>query len=253
MESIGLDLRSWMDKGLLAFDAARPTSFGLETHLVRIHHRIHNFKPAVVAIDPVTALLHSGTPLETRSMLLRLVDHLKASGITTVMTALTKGSEDPEGTAVDISSLVDSWLLLRDIETGGERNRGLSVLKARGLAHSNQIREFLLTDSGIQLRDVYLGEGGMVTGSARLASEARQASALIAEEQEMQRRKLAIERKRKVLEAQITLLQLELDTETEDLEQLSAQRRTRLEKAQEDRRKLARSRFSEEKSERARS
>src|SRR6202035_3156908 len=123
--------------------------------------------------DPLTALLHSGRESEAKSMLLRLVDFLKEEQITALMT--TSGSDALEQTEVNISSLVDTWLLVRDIETGGERNRGLYILKARGLAHSNQIREFLLTGHGIELREVYLGDAGLLTGSARLSQEAKDA------------------------------------------------------------------------------
>ena len=160
MRSIGFDLGRWVKKGLLHFHASRPTTFGLEMHLAKIHKVIQDFDPRNVVLDPVTALLHSGSTAETKSMLLRLVDFLKTSGITALMTTLTSGSGALEQTEVNISSLVDTWLLLRDLESGGERNRGLYILKARGIAHSNQIREFVLTGHGAELREVYLGDAG---------------------------------------------------------------------------------------------
>ncbi len=196
MASIGMDLNRWIDAGLLAIDAARPTTFGLETHLVRMHKLIQEFAPGVVVVDPVTALLGSGTELEARSMLLRLIDFLKANGITALLTTLTQGAGLLEETTVNISSLVDSWLLLRDIESGGERNRGLR--------------------------------------SARVSREAHDASAALAEQQELERKQLAIERKRKALEGQIAMLQLDLDRENDELQQLGAQRQKRLDKLQGD-------------------
>jgi circadian clock protein KaiC len=178
-------------------------------------------------------------------MLLRLVDFLKANGTTALLSALTRGSAALEETTANISSLVDCWLLLRDIESGGERNRGLYVLKARGLAHSNQIREFLLTSQGIQLREVYLGEAGLLTGSARVAKEAQDATAGMAERQELERRQAAIERKRKAIEAQIAMLQLELGTEDDALQQLAAQQQARAEKASNDTGAMAKSRSAD--------
>ncbi|MCL5745904.1 MAG: circadian clock protein KaiC, partial [Acidobacteria bacterium] len=156
MRSIGLDLERWIKKGLLQFHATRPTSLGLELHLVKIHKLVNDFAPAVVVVDPMNALVHAGGEA-AGSMLLRLVDFFKGRGITALMTTLTSGGSAQERTDTEISSLIDTWLLLRDIESGGERNRGLYVLKARGLAHSNQIREFLLTSHGIEVRKAYLG------------------------------------------------------------------------------------------------
>ncbi len=241
MRSIGLDLGRWVDKGLLQIHAARPTTFGLEMHLVKIHNIISEVDPSIVVVDPVTGLLHSGTASETRSMLLRLVDYLKEKQITALMTTLT-GTEAQEETEVNISSLVDAWLLLRDIESGGERNRGLYILKARGVAHSNQIREFLLTDHGIELREVYLGEAGLLTGSARVTQEAKDASATLSAHQEIERKQLLLERRRKALEAQIAALQLDLETEEQESRQLASQEVLKLKKSEQDRDQMARSR-----------
>jgi circadian clock protein KaiC len=242
MRSIGLDLRRWVDKGLLRFHASRPTTFGLEMHLVKIHKIIREFAPSIVVVDPVTALLHSGTAPEARSMLLRLVDFLKEKQITALMTTLTSGSDALEQTAVNISSLVDTWLLLRGIESGGELNRGLYILKSRGVAHSNQIREFLLTDHGVELREVYLGEAGLLTGSARVTQEGKDASAALVARQEIERKQLLLERKRKALDAQIAALQLELETEEQESRLLIAQEELKLKKWEQDRSEMARSR-----------
>jgi circadian clock protein KaiC len=175
-------------------------------------------------------------------MLLRLVDFLKEQKITALMTTLTSGSDAQEQTEVNLSSLVDVWLLLRDIESGGERNRGLYILKARGLAHSNQIREFLLTDHGIELREVYLGEAGLLTGSARVTQEAKDATGALAARQEIERKEFLLERKRKALEAQIAALQLEIETESQESRQLITQEELKLKKFEQDRDKMAASR-----------
>ena len=243
MRSIGIDLQQWIDKGLLYVAAARPTMFGLEMHLVKIHQLVEEFRPSIVVVDPVTGLLQSGSASETRSMLLRLVDFLKERQITALMTTLNASTDALERTEVDISSLVDAWLLLRDIESGGERNRGLYILKARGLAHSNQIREFLLTSHGVELRDVYLGDAGLLTGSARLAQEARDASAAMLARQEVQRKRLLLERKKRVLDSQIAALQLELETEEQEARQLTDEEDLKVRKGEQDRNEMARSRF----------
>lgn len=242
MRSIGIDLECWVAKGLLHFRASRPTTFGLEMHLVKIHKIIREIDPSIVVVDPVTGLLQSGTAAETRSMLLRLVDFLKEKQITALMTTLTSASDAQEQTEVNISSLVDTWLLLRDIESGGERNRGLYILKARGIAHSNQIREFLLTDRGAELREVYLGEAGLLTGSARVTQEGKDASAALVARQEIERKQLLLERKRKALDAQIAALQLDLETEEQESRQLLAQEELKLKKWEHDRSDMARSR-----------
>ena len=243
MLSIGIDLRRWFDKGLLRFHSVRPTTFGLEMHLVKVHKIIKEFDPSIVAVDPVTALLHAGTTFETRSILLRLIDFLKERQITTLLTTLTSDSIGQEQTQIDISSLVDAWLLLRDIESGGERNRGIYILKARGVAHSNQIREFLLTNHGVELREVYLGEAGLLTGSARVTQEARDASAALLGRQEIERKQLLLQRKRTALDAQIAALQLDLETEEQESRQLIAQEQLRLAKWEQDRGEMANSRF----------
>lgn len=242
MRSIGIDLGRWIDKGLLQFHGARASTFGLEMHLVKMHRIIDDFAPTIVVVDPVTALLHAGTQAAARSMLLRMMDFLKERQITALMTTLTGGGDAQEQTEVEISSLVDAWLLLRDIESGAERNRGLYLLKARGVAHSNQIREFLLTSHGVELREVYLGESGLLTGSARVAQESKDAAEALLARQEIDRIKLLMERKRKAVEAQESALQLELVTEENQSKQLIAQEEFKLLKLQEARNEIAKSR-----------
>lgn len=171
MRSIGLDLTPLVRKGLLRFHAARPSAYGLEMHLVTLHKQVKEFKPAVVVIDPITTFLGTSSTREAEGMLMRLIDFLKFEGITAVFTSLTHGGDAVETSTAAVSSLIDTWLLLRDLESDGERNRGLYVLKSRGMAHSNQIREFLLTDKGVALIDVYRGAGGVLVGSARRSAQ----------------------------------------------------------------------------------
>ncbi len=242
MLSIGINLGRWINSGMLRFHAARPTAFGLEMHLVTMHKIIANFDPGIVVVDPVTGLIESGTESETRSMLLRLIDSLKQKQITALMTTLTGGAAAQEQSEVNISSLVDTWLLLRDIESGGERNRGLYILKSRGGAHSNQIREFLLTDRGVELRKVYLGETGLLTGSARVAREASDASQALRAAQDIEARQCVLDRKRKAIEAQIDVLRFELQTEEEESRRLIAQQQLELNKRAQDQLEMARSR-----------
>lgn len=211
MRSIGLNLEQWTKKDLLRFHAVRPTLFGLENHLTQIHKAVSSFKPSVVIVDPISSLVVGNNDIEVKAMLVRLVDFFKLHFITSFFTSLTGGDDALEHTNVAISSLIDSWILLRDIELGGERNRGMYVLKSRGMAHSNQIREFVLTPHGIELKDVYVGSEGVLTGSARLAREAQKQAEQVAQREEMERKKLELLRKRKVLEAQIAALHAEYE------------------------------------------
>jgi circadian clock protein KaiC len=208
MRSIGMDLERWVKKGLLYIESARPTAFGLEMHLVRMHHLLKTHKPDVVVIDPISSLLPGGSEHDVQALVLRIVDFLKHSGATGFFTALN-AEDDLQSTALSISSLVDAWILLRNIEVNGERNRLLYVLKSRGMAHSNQIREFLLTHRGVRLREVYLGPGGVLTGSARVAREADERRAEIQRQQEIQDRERAITASLRAVEAKIAALQAE--------------------------------------------
>jgi circadian clock protein KaiC len=228
MRSIGIDLKRWVGQGLLHFHAVRPSTFGLEMHLVKMHKIIAEVKPDIVVADPVTALLYAGSNAETRSMLLRLVDFLKTQQITALLTTLSNASEPNEQTQVEVSSVVDTWILLRDIESGGERNRGLYVLKARGLAHSNQIREYVITGRGLTFREVYLGADGLLTGSARMAQEAKDAYDVVLANDEIKSKRAALQRRSKILEAQIAGLRLELETQDHELQQLAMQDERRL-------------------------
>jgi circadian clock protein KaiC len=219
MRSIGIDLQPWVRKGLLLFQAARPTYGGIEEHLLVTHKRITSFQPSVVVVDPVTNLIMVSTPNEVRSMLTRLVDFLKTQGITSIFTSLTAGGGPLEASEVDVSSLMDTWLVLVSIEVGGERNRALYVLKSRGMEHSNQIREFLLTDHGLRLLDVYLGPEGVLTGSARLSQEEREKTAATSRRQELESRRRELERAHRSFEARMATLRAEQEAEEERIQQ----------------------------------
>ena len=218
MRSIGLDLKQWQDAGLLRFLASRPSLHGLEMHLVQIMRLVSEFKPALVIIDPIFNLIDMGSVAEINSILIRLIDHLKTLQITTFFSNLTTGEKSSsEATDVGISSLIDTWLFVQDIESSGERNRGLYVLKSRGMAHSNQIREFQLTDNGILLQEVYLGPGGVLTGSLRLSQESEERATALLLDQEINSQQMQLERKRNAMEARVTALQAELQAEEEEL------------------------------------
>ena len=210
MQSIGIDLEKWTKKGLLFHDAWRPTQFGIEMHLLRIHRLIERLKPKCVVIDPITNLITGSSEREVYSMLVRLIDFLKGAGITAVFVSLTGGGDDLEETNVGVSSLTDTWILLRDVELNGERNRCLYVLKSRGMAHSNQVREFVMTNQGIRLIPAYIGAGGVLTGSSRLSQEARERAEAVGRVQEKRRRQEELNRKRTALQAQISSLQAEV-------------------------------------------
>ena len=185
MRSIGLDLAPLVKKGVLRFHATRPSEYGLEMHLATLHKLVKEFQPRVVVVDPITTFLNNaGTSREAEGMLTRLIDFLKSQQITGVFTSLTRGGNAIEASQTSVSSLIDTWLLVRDIEVAGERNRGLYVLKSRGMAHSNQIREFVLTDRGIDLLDVRVGPEGVLIGSRRLAQEAREHAATAKRQQD---------------------------------------------------------------------
>jgi circadian clock protein KaiC len=227
MGSVGIELRSAIDKGLLRIEASRPTSFGLETHLAIVHKAVREFAPRAVVLDPITTLSSAGMVRDAYAVLTRLVDQLKSEGITLLMTSLTSGADDLEQTNVGITSLVDTWLLVRDIELGGERNRGLYVLKSRGMAHSNQIREFVIGSDGLNLLDVYRGPEGALTGSMRLAHEARERADAMAREHSREARARERERERAVLEARIAALRDEFEAGRLDADALARDDATR--------------------------
>jgi circadian clock protein KaiC len=242
MSSIGINLERWVKRGLLRFHASRPTARGLEMHLVTMNKEITEFQPSVVIVDPVTNLISTGTSKEVESTLTRLIDFLKSRQITLFFTSLSHGKLNVQSSEAAISSLMDTWILLKDIESSGERNRGIYILKSRGMAHSNQIREFRITDNGVYLSDVYLGPAGVLTGSARTAQEAREASEASARRDEIVRREQALERKRVALEAQVAALRVEFAAEEEEFRTILAQEKTISTTIDDQRREMARAR-----------
>jgi len=227
MGSIGMDLDRWVKKGLLEFHSARPSLYGLEMHLVTFHKAIEAFNPRIFIVDPISNLINVGTASEVKSILTRLIDYLKMQKISTLLTDLTHFGSSLERTSEEISSLIDTWLLLRDIELNGERNRGLYILKSRGMPHSNQIQEFLLSNQGIDLVDIYTGSGEVLTGSARAIQNAKEKASELARQHEVDRKFREQERKRKALEAKIAALRAELDAESEELGLMGEEERRR--------------------------
>ena len=217
MRSIGLDVQQYVDSGLLNFHASRPTLYGLEMHLVAMHKHIRLFKPDTVVLDPITNLITIGSVGDVKSMLVRLIDFLMEEQITVMFTALSLNTIVNEQTDEGVSSLVDAWLLVRDIEFNGERNRGMYVMKSRGMKHSNQVREFLITDTGLSLVDVYLGPDGVLTGSAREAEQLKENTGKALHDYALNRKDREIVRKRKVLESKIAGLQTEFESVEEEL------------------------------------
>lgn len=242
MCSIGINLEPYVKEGLLQFHATRPTNYGLETHLATSIKLVNNFEPDVVILDPINALVTGENQTEVKAMLLRLVDFLKMKGVTAFFTSLTSAGDIVEITDVYISSLIDTWLLLRDIEIGGERNRGLYVLKSRGMEHSNQIREFRLTNHGIELLDVYVGAEGVLTGSARLSQETKDDAEQLLRKQEIGRKQFELERKREAMEAQIVMLRSEFEAEESEALKVIGIEKVRDEHFTQDKARMAKSR-----------
>jgi circadian clock protein KaiC len=242
MRSIGVDLEPHVKSGRLQFHMSRPSLHGLETHLATMHKAIKEFDPHVVIVDPISNLMDVSSASESQSMLVRLIDHLKMHQITAFFTSLNSGGDALEQTNMGVSSLVDTWILLRDIELGGERNRSLYILKSRGMAHSNQLREFVLSEQGVRLLPAYLGPEGVLTGSARLAQESKEKAQEQIREEEMRRKLREIERKRRAVQMRIEELKAEYEAEAAELELLVSQDRGRSQQLMSDRNDMAKSR-----------
>lgn len=245
MRSIGLDLQPWVKKGLLKFHVARPMVHGLEMHLLTMHKFISEFKPAVVVVDPISTFTSIGSLLDAQIMITRLIDFLKFHGITALLTDLSSPDGSLEKTDVGISSLADTWIMLETIQSSGERNRGLHVLKSRGMAHSNRIREYIFTPRGIELVDVYTDPGGILTGSARRAQEARKEADSLSQRRKMKHHQLDLERRRKVIEAQIAALRETFEAEKIESTVSMQQSKILAGRASESRTKLTHSRKTE--------
>ena len=242
MRSIGIDLQRWQDQGVLHIEAVRPTSIGLEALLVSIQRLTQQFKAQVVVFDPISSIKPAGAAKDAYLMLMRLVDYFKARQITCVLTSLTEGGAAAERSEVGISSLVDSWLLLRHLERDNERTRLLYILKSRGLAHSSQVHEFMLSDEGVDLVKVYMGPDGILTGSARHMQMDRDKANALNRSRDVRARKALLERKRKAMEATIVELRAQHELESQALEETQAE-------AEADAQHLLTARFSPEEAE----
>lgn len=225
MSAIGLDLTPEVKNGRLKIHTSRPTVYGLEMHLAAMHKMIKEFQPDVVIIDPISNLITIGSMNMVRSMLMRMIDFLKSNMITALFTALTKEHGRSEQVDESISSLVDSWIMVRDIEQNGERNRGIYVLKSRGMEHSNQIREFRISRDGIQLQDVYVTDEGVLIGSAKSQHLWQKGDEATAKAQAIRSKKAELERKRQLLEANIAVLQAQYEAEQSEFENFVTQQR----------------------------
>jgi circadian clock protein KaiC len=221
MRSLGLDLRPWVEKGLLRIWAARPSTTGLETHLAMLAELIEEKKPSVAVIDGIASMANGVLTTEVTSILARKIDLFKSRGITNVITALAQGEEASMVTvSVTVTSMVDTWLQLRNTEANGERNRLLFVLKSRGTAHSNQVREFVLTDHGVELVDVYIGAAGVLAGSARVTQQAAQRDEELRIAEELARRRRKLHRSVIEREAHLVAVQDQLDAERTEINRI---------------------------------
>jgi circadian clock protein KaiC len=242
MLSIGIKLEPWVKKGLLKFQASRPTLYGLEMHLAVTHKFVNEFKPDVVILDPINTFVIGDKEFEVKTLLMRIVDFLKVNQITALFTSLTAAECRAESSDVGISSLIDTWLLLRDIELNGERNRGMYVLKSRGMANSNQIREFVLTNHGVELRDVYIGANGVLTGSARIAQEALENSEVLSRMHDIEFEKREIERKRRALEAKVATMRADFGVEEAEAIKIIEEKQEMIKRLEQDKIEIAVSR-----------
>lgn len=231
MRSIGFDLQQRVDDGLLRFHAIRPTAFGLEMHLAIMTKLIQEFEPQIVVIDPISNLFSIGDEIQVRSMLMRMIDQLKSKNITSLYTNLTSEQAfsqfGVESTLNHVSSLMDSWIALKTIEGNGERNRALYILKSRGMAHSNQVREFVLSDSGIQLLDVYIGSEGVLFGSAGSGQMIKDRAGKLAREQEITRKRRDLELKKRLMDTNITALKEKYAEEEREMQVMIEQDQNR--------------------------
>lgn len=237
MKSIGINLEQWVDKGLLRFHATRPSLYGLELHLVTIYRLINDFKPDIVVFDPISNLISIGDPDEVKSMLTRLIDFLKGKNIAALSTSLSLMGQTEVG--MGVSSLMDTWIDLRAIESNGERNRTIDIIKSRGMEHSNQMREFLLTHDGIKLQDIYLGPKGMLTGSARVSQIAMEKAEKLTRQQEIELKQKEIERERELMNARIAEIKSQFEAKELELEKTINHDKFKEEVLEQDRRQMA--------------
>jgi circadian clock protein KaiC len=245
MRSVGVHLLPAVQRGLLQFHAARPNLCGLELHLLAIHDLVRRFGPQLIIIDPITNLISVGDTVEVRSMLTRLIDFLKREKVTALFTSLTEANDSPDQSEVGVSSLIDTWISLRNLEKGGERNRALHVLKSRGMSHSNQVREFQLSNRGIRLVEVSVSGDEVLVGSARFAKEAQRAADARKGKEELVRLRRSLEHKRTATIARISALQAESEAELEELQRKIAEESDRIARIASQRAALIRERMSD--------
>ncbi|MEA5627086.1 circadian clock protein KaiC [Nostoc sp. UHCC 0251] len=220
MRSLSLDLEPYIQQELLQIRSLRPTAYSLEMHLVQIHHWLNSFQPTTIIIDPLSNLTIAGNLLQVKAFFMRLIDYLKSRQVTVLMTNLIVGGNPLEHTEIGISSLMDTWIEVRVIESNGERNRLLQILKSRGMAHSNQVREFRLTSQGVELLDVYLGENQVLTGTARAIQESADKQARLRQQQQLANRRRELEQQRQVMQAEIAALQMQMQAQAAELNDL---------------------------------
>jgi circadian clock protein KaiC len=245
MRSAGIDLEPYLHNKRLVIRSERPTLFGLEMHLLQMTKLADQLNPHIVVMDPITNLMSAGAQIDVKSMLTRFIDFLKAKQVTSFFTSLTSPG-NLEQTDVGVSSLMDTWIVLKDIEGQGERNRGLSIVKSRGMAHSNQFREFRLSGKGLMLEDVYLGASGALTGAARAAQIAEEQAAALARLEEIGRLNRQMERKRTVLESQLTVLHSEFEAEEEEMRKRMSEMEAREKATTEQKNRIAHLRKADE-------
>jgi circadian clock protein KaiC len=244
MSSVGIDLQRWVEKDLLRFRCVRPSLLGLEGHLAAMQMLVDEFAPSVVVLDPISDLVGVGSPRDVSAMLTRQVDFLKGKGVTALFTSIgTEGHRDPADHLV--ATLIDTWLQVRILDGNGEHNRVLSVFKSRGMSHSNQVREFLLTDHGIELADVYVGPHGVLTGSARSAQAAKERSDAEERQEDLQQRQANLQSQRKSVEAQVANLWREFEDESNLVSTLLSRGTSGREEGAEQRREQGRLRSSD--------
>ncbi len=239
MKSIGINLDRWVKRGLLRFHSVRPSLYGLEMHLASVHELVRDFRPAGIVMDPVTGMMQMGDDNEVKTMLTRVIDYLKKESITSLFTSLTGAGESLEESVVGISSLMDTWIIVRMLESENERNRLIYILKSRGMAHSNQMREFLLTDRGIELRDVYVGPGTVLTGSARVIQEAKDKAEAAVSERLAGVRQRELAHEEAALASQIEALKNKMETVRHELGLSKSQEKERRASSRADRAKLS--------------
>jgi circadian clock protein KaiC len=247
MGSIGIDLDKWVKKGLLKIESTRPSQYGLEMHLIIIQKKIAAFDPKAVIFDPLSSFTDEPNITKIKRMLLKLVDYLKSRSITAMLSSLSHFGTPEEGSTIAISSLIDSWIFLRDLEANGERNRGMFILKSRGMSHSKQVREFVITDHGVDLCDIYVGSGTVLMGGARLNMQAQEKASAVKLQQQIELRRFDLENKRQVLDSKIAAMRAEFAAQEAGSLKMIADEKMREEQIDSDRNAMQRKRNDDEK------